>query len=216
MHRWIRKIKTVENTKKSDIMNIERRNRKYKTILDHQKFIDETKYDLTDDEIEALNTYSGSHYTYINLMSRNSNDPIIKRLKENDPKYYKRISDTIEVLEKALNKYSVGEDVILYRGINSEKFYNDIIKKKGKKITEKGFFSVSTNLKIAENFSNNSNSKSVIIEFRVPKETKGIKMNKDLSIFPNETEVLINRNLEYKIIDIIDTEKYRKVIAEIL
>lgn len=115
------------------------------------KALEEELYDkaldvLNDRELKALNAYTGTQHAYINRYERyGSNVPKIAE-------------ENAKIIENALNKITIGEDIVTKRGIDAKaftelmnnssnvnewKFGKDASLLEGKTFVEKGFYSSS-------------------------------------------------------------------------
>ena len=139
---------------------------------------------LLNSEQNALFEYSGTDYGIINRY-------LGDRLLDNDDIEWNQIPQKIKELDKALSKSSLGDDLILYRGVDFGEFKiwqdTDVIKE---------YKSTSISSDILEKFGDGHH-----IIIRAPKQTKGFYLGQH-SNFKSEKEFLMMRNQKYKILSI--------------
>ncbi|OUQ08289.1 hypothetical protein B5E92_04350 [Erysipelatoclostridium sp. An15] len=162
---------------------------------------------LTTKEKEVLTRYTGNLAFQLNT-ALNANR-------------YKKYQDEIDILDKALNKGTIPEDVVLRRKISLD-FYvgkrnyslDDVKQLIGTEETEKGYTSTSFNqfddidFKLRDGF----------IEFDVPKGYKGALYIKSLAYpkYKNQDEVLFARDLKYIIKDVTEENGIYYIKAEVI
>lgn len=162
---------------------------------------------LTTKEKEVLTRYTGNLAFQLNT-ALNANR-------------YKKYKDEIDILDKALNKGTIPEDVVLRRKISLD-FYvgkrnyslDDVKQLIGTEETEKGYTSTSFNqfddidFKLRDGF----------IEFDVPKGYKGALYIKSLAYpkYKNQDEVLFARDLKYIIKDVTEENGIYYIKAEVI
>lgn len=162
---------------------------------------------LTTEEKEVLTRYTGNLAFQLNT-ALNANR-------------YKKYQDEIDILDKALNKGTIPEDVVLRRKISLD-FYvgkrnyslDDVKQLIGTEETEKGYTSTSFNqfddidFKLRDGF----------IEFDVPKGYKGALYIKSLAYpkYKNQDEVLFARDLKYIIKDVTEENGIYYIKAEVI
>lgn len=162
---------------------------------------------LTAEEKEVLTRYTGNLAFQLNT-ALNANR-------------YKKYQDEIDILDKALNKGTIPEDVVLRRKIDLG-FYikkesytlDDVTDLIGTKRTEKGYTSTSFNqFKDINLFGRNG-----FIEFSVPARYKGALYIKSLAYqkFKNQDEVLFARGLSYIIKDVTEENGIYYIKAEVI
>lgn len=106
----------------------------------------------------------------------------------------KRADKSIKILEEALDKSVVGEDIVSYRYFSKWKDMPDWNKMVGKEYVDAGFSSTSI-----KKDTGNFGWKTYHMKISVPKETKGAYVN-SLSKFKNkELELLLQKNTSYYI-----------------
>lgn len=141
---------------------------------------------MLDSEKEAIQKYSGPYYRDINKYLRGVPDIT---------KDTEKIIKIIEEIDRALSRNSLGDDLILYRGVSLEEFES------WKNInTINTYKSTSISREVADDF--NSDYKILI---KAHKDTKGFYLG-DYSEYKSEKEFLLHRNQKYKILNMTDNE----------
>lgn len=140
---------------------------------------------LTQPQQAALKVYKGSGYFAINRELRGLSTPT-----EHNQKIVQRI-------DKALEKQSLGQDLVLYRG-----FTSPAVHKKGLIFRDDGFMSTSLN-------PNSAFSGDTVIRIHAPKGTKGAFIDTKRTynkaagkgeLYTAEHEVLLARKTRYKVV----------------
>ena len=141
---------------------------------------------MLDSEKEAIQKYSGPYYRDINKYLRGVPDIT---------KDTEKIIKMIEEIDRALSRNTLGDDLILYRGVSLEEFES------WKNInTINTYKSTSISREVADDF--NSDYKILI---KAHKDTKGFYLG-DYSEYKSEKEFLLHRNQKYKILNMTDNE----------
>lgn len=148
---------------------------------------------LTDDEIEAMNVYSGSDYRRINEHLRGIKPIRLGGL----------VKKTIPDLVSGLSKGKLEEDMVLFRGASLDIFDNKFLESLtqdpksviGQKFKDEGF--MSTSIMGGSAFKSD-------LSFRIlaPKGTEGVYI-KEFSDFKSENEFLLQKGYEMEIVDVI-------------
>ena len=140
---------------------------------------------LDKDETEGIKDYQGEGYTNINSHLRAPSPGDSEWKKEN-------LNNTIANIDRALNKSTLQEDGLYYRGtrVNLAKKL-----KPGSIFQDRGYVSVSENPYVAESF---SSDRGTIFHIEVPKGTKG----GHISHTSYEQEILLERGTKIQIISL--------------
>ena len=158
------------------------------------------KEKLTQKETLSLYSYTGNSYTRINRQLRG---------KEEKSSY---IQEIISNMDKAMKKASTTADIITYRGLSKKSFEKLEI---GAVIKDKGFTSTTTKTNIAKMFASSSAAKSssepIVMEIKIPKGSRAVSLSR-YTTHKNEDEILIDRDSEYRIVDI----KNSHVVVELI
>lgn len=161
-------------------------------------------------ERDAVKTYTGSTYVQMNKFLR-------------DGVGEKRIENLCNNCEKLLDKTSIAEDTLLYRGMGRRRTLSralDVSKEEletmiadrtliGQTFVEKGF--CSTGVTPGAGW-----DKNVVLEIVAPKGTKGLYVD-PISMHMGEKELLLQRNTTFEIFDFEDsgtTLKLKVLITE--
>ena len=129
---------------------------------------------------------------------------------------FKSDQNIVNSIDKIINKNTIGEDLILYRGTSAEYYYRYTI---GDEITMYNYVSTSLKENKANDFIrsvktyNKQPLKMIII---ANKNTKGIYIGENTLSPENEYEVLLNRNTKYKITNIKDVDGIREMYMEVI
>ena len=161
---------------------------KYKKLTDEeingfQKSSDECYNKLNSDEKEAMYEYALGGYQDVN-------DYLNGKFEG-----YENTQDMIEKIDSSMNKYNLEENVVTYRGTNGDYYNNYSV---GDIIKEKMYYSTSLSYGIAKTFEDDC-SNPIMAEIHVPKGTKSIYIG-DNTDYDFEAELLLSRNLSYKVI----------------
>ena len=163
---------------------------------------------LREDSNEWINRLSSEEIRAIKKYTKNSGDP-------KDDKFYARLNsmlrgdiledDTLkyysDVISGAIAKFELKHDIICYRSVK----HNPVEGMKVGDIYEPKQF-ISTAVSISGVLKGN-----YFITFLTPKGSKGAYIE-PLSKYPKQRELLFDKNLKYKIIDI----NGRKIILEVI
>ncbi|KXY24829.1 ADP-ribosyltransferase [Bacillus sp. FSL K6-0067] len=166
------------------------------------------QYKLTNEEIIAVQKYTGDDYAEINKQLRNGNTSGSK-------------SEQIKLIDKALKKAKTNKEMKVYRYVDERQLgakfgsllqfkdlkldsinkntKNYILEAKklvdkwiGKTLTEKAY--TSTSMSNVKNFSD----RPILFEITIPKGTHAAEV-KSISKYPNEDELLLPKNSKFKI-----------------
>lgn len=145
---------------------------------------EEWSQNLSPREVSAIKAYTKTHYADINEQLRSGTD-------------YKQ-KNRISAIDRALSKSFLKEDLVVYRGFQSNSLVEDIKNGKaiGKEFHDKGFLSTTISPTIVnQNFNSFS---SIFAEVRLLKGTKAAYVEK-ISSIPRDKEVLVQRDLKFVI-----------------
>lgn len=168
---------------------------------------------LSEEEADAVNTYTGSSYRSIN-----------KELRTDSVERHRK---TIDRISSALNKYELKENILTFRGsdmdmlyhLGYEKTYEDMLMfnrgrselndikaaLEGQVLVDKGF--MSTAVVKGSNF-----SKDILFNIEVDKSFKGAAFVKELSEFAHENELLLDKGTGLLIKEVLYDEDDRRWI----
>jgi hypothetical protein len=162
---------------------------------------------------KAIYDYSGNNYGPINSGLRKG----WSDFDNDDVAYYKR---QVAELDKAFKVSTLDADVTLYRATTSRDFgirpLDELQSLVGQKIQDKGFISTSNSDKYIQTGFNTGfmdseqKSRQVVFVIKAPKGSKAIDLTAlDVTANPQEQEILLNRNSNFKI-----TKIYEKEVGE--
>ena len=138
------------------------------------------------EEVAGLNRYAGSTFSRVNNGLR-ANAGDIEKV---------QAKKTVAALDKAIQRGTVPEDVVVYRGINSSTLANKF--SVGDEFQDHGFVSTSLDKKIGEKF-----GKEAVLEITVPKDAKALAFD---SIYKgghmDEHELLLPRGSKFRVTDV--------------
>lgn len=155
---------------------------------------------LTDKQVSAIMSYSGSMYSQINLQLRGLGSK------------NSYASDLVKRLDSVMKSAKTTKDMIVYRGITSSLFSKLEV---GAVLKDAGFGSTTTKQSVAKGFADSStytsnkkgeNANPVIMKVQVPKGSRALSMMK-YSQYKDEEEILIDRNSRYKVISISGSDR---------
>lgn len=155
----------------------------------------DTRTDLSRDELRAVSQYNGAAYREINQTAAGKYDPAFDYTLD-------ELTSQINNLDSVIAKSILNEDVVLYRGLYPH-VAEDLIKAGGRK--NLGFASTTMDPQKTRYYMNlgvaleESNIKYVMVMERKKGQT-------GLFISKTEYEVLLPRNLEYKVTKIVDVD----------
>lgn len=152
---------------------------------------------LTSSEKEAMYEYTMGAYQDVN-------DYLNEKYEG-----FNGINDMIKDIDNSMSKYNLNTDIITFRGTNSNHYSNY---KVGDIFSEKMYYSTSLNKNIAQTFADDKNN-AIIVEIKVPKGTKSIYVG-DNTNYEFEAELLLSRNLSYKVIEKSDKNIILEVVNE--
>lgn len=192
---------TVDNSDESDIIEEE-------TVFEPLS-ADTVVPVLREDSKEWINSLSSEEVRAIKKYTKNSGDP-------KDDKFYARLNsmlrgdipedDTLkyysDVISGAISKFELKHDIICYRSVN----YNPVEGMKVGDIYEPKQF-ISTAVSISGVLKGD-----YFITFLTPKGSKGAYIEL-LSKYPKQRELLFDKNLKYRILEICDNEITLEVIT---
>ena len=181
--KWIDKKEVEERISKSKGIKPKRKYKRADNVIEEKlkkrsEKIWET--DLLGSEQNALYEYSGAHYGVTNRYVRNS------LLQDDDITF---TTQRVKELDRALSRNTLGEDLVLYRGVNQEEYKAWL-----KSDTLDSYKSSSISKYVFNNF---GDGHKIIIH--APKKTKGFYLG-DYSEFKSEKEFLLHRNQKYRIL----------------
>ncbi len=169
---------------------------------------------LTSSEIESRQNSSNKAYKKFNPSEREAIDAYSMGAYQDINDYlngkypdYKIGKEITKDIDNAILKYDLVDDVITYRG-TSKKYYSDL--KVGDEFSLKMYCSTSLNENIAKTFMEDKEN-AIMLEIRVPKRTPSLYIG-DNGAYEFEAELLLGRNLNYKVIDIVND----KIILEVI
>lgn len=145
---------------------------------------------LDGEEKEQLQYYCGEGYRRFNGFLRGKEH----NLTDDD-------IEKVDVLIKALSRYKISNDVIVYRGTNHN-FSMEGIEVGKSVILDKGFMSASFSSDIAKEFDTSNKKDFVFLKIRIPKGKKaGAYVGKHSNLIV-EQEFLLLPNTKFKIVDV--------------
>ncbi len=169
---------------------------------------------------EAAKYYTGVGFVDMNnFMVGRINDIVVDDSEEVRKKILKPIEEKCKLLDEALSKTKLPEDVITYRGIKAkavERLLESGGAVAGNVITNKIFMSSSLDKSVAETFAGKVEqdivgNKKTLIELRLPKGTHAAYVGK-ISDLPDEYEVIIKPGVKFKVLGMKESEKERIVV----
>ena len=153
----------------------------------------------SEEEVLTMKYYQGTGAVQVNKALRNKSYQ--EELRKNDPYRFKQAVDAKLKLDKLMKGHRFTENTIVYRGTEKVKaLFGDEIKI-GQKITDKGFMSTSSDLKVARQFVYGEGD-GVVLKIIAPKGTKGLTPAKVTDVFHGEKETLLDRNLTLEVVDV--------------
>lgn len=162
--------------------------------------------DYTASELEQISEYQNG--VGVNNLLRDSNDPnalsFVKSVAEQrlrDPLYRKQI----EALDSAIDRGSLNEDTVLYRGVKGDLAR---MPDEGETFTDHGYMATSHKEDVAKGFGD------TVLEIHAPKGTKALDVNKALGSKSRYTqdEILLPRGLKLR----VRSKTEKRVVVEVV
>lgn len=175
------------------IINNENNETLYNKMLNNAENV---KNNMPNEQLTAMKHYAGRGFKEIN-------ETLVYGEPKSGYELYNNVNEInydIEQMDEIMKNNTIGENIIAYKGTLNENLENYNI---GDEFELPIYYSTSLKESVAERFATNyglmANKTKAILEIRVPKETKGIYLA-DLYRDTNEWELLLNRNVKYKVI----------------
>ena len=166
-----------------------------------------------------LNDYSSAEAFDMNNLLRKT------KFKPTEPEFISIVRERIEELDTALARApKMTENVLLFRGMDDPRLIAKKGSLKGLKFDDKGFGSYSLNKRVANDFADDQGVNSIVASLRTPKGQRaawvgGREDSKDgraISDHRNESEFVLPRNLNYKIVsETTDSRGRTNIVLEI-
>lgn len=154
---------------------------------------------LTEGERAALDDYLGFDYSDVNNRLRG-----IWPMNED-------VEEKVRLLDGALSRGSVPDDIIVYRGLSSAELHRELSSRVGGIWEERGYTSASLRPYAARQFAGSSTDTAVTMDIKVPKGSRGAFIDSE------EVEILIPRGSRYRIVGTwVDPDTGRHVAAELI
>lgn len=156
---------------------------------------------LSPEEVAAVRQYTGKDFVVMNNALRAG------------PPYPAELKDAIEQTTSALNKGSLSDAVVSYRGMTdaSEKHWNFYQAAVGKTLTDPGFSSTSLDSKVATSYMHRSPT-GIHMEVHLPKGVPGCYAA-TFSKYPSEREYLLPPGMKYKVLSAsVDSTGQRRIV----
>jgi len=141
---------------------------------------------ITEENSYGIESYTADDYTDMNLYQ-------LGLLKDDGLSDLEDIKYKCDECASALSKSTLNEDIIAWKGVESEYYDNYEV---GKVISYPAFHSSSIDF----NSATDAQAKDMIIQFRIPKGTQGAYVANTFGI-KSEDEFTIQRGLNYEVID---------------
>ena len=157
---------------------------------------------LTEEQVEAVKDYTGIYGKDINAYMNGKTSELSDKGEM-----------LIDVLHNTLGKTIVESGGVLYRGSSLGVFGS---KEKsvlsnpqsavGMTLTNKGFMSLTSDIKVAKTFSSPNYGKLILYEMDVPQGAKGLDLSK-LSIFDYEKETLLQDHTSFTVTGVVEDDE---------
>ena len=164
---------------------------------EYQKLFDkEWEGRLDEKEVDAIEHYTtGGYYDISSYLRRGNKRPMYSSLEE--------LESSIEEIDEALERSSIPQDVVVYRGTRTTHFQDVEV---GDVIVDRSFVSTTTDRGLAEEVYVGG-KKSMLVEIKVPKGSKGAAVGSVSMFGSNEREVLLARDTAFRVDSINFTEE---------
>ncbi|MCQ9290695.1 ADP-ribosyltransferase domain-containing protein [Staphylococcus hyicus] len=188
-NKWVSMTRNLTNDVKSVKLNMQKTKGTFEMNEDKLKRLHENGekwgHSLTQDELNAVISYTDVAYKSINAYLNNNSLPIRDEDKA-----------LIPIVSQALSKFELSDPIRVYRGIGEHE-YRDVIKN-GELYSFSSFKSTSVDTKVTEYFSGGEGQGKLLI-VDVPIGTRGAYLE-SISIYPEEQEFLLDRNQKFRIL----------------
>lgn len=192
---WLKQHSVVDTKTSNSDENITYKKLNEKEINELGKSSDICYNKLTKNEKDAMYEYAMGGYQDVNDYLNGKYEG------------FDGINDMINDIDNSMSKYTLEDNVVSYRGTNAKYYENYDI---GNTIKTNMYFSTSLNENIANTFMEDSDN-PLMLEIRIPKGTKSIYIG-DNTHYEFEAELLLARNLNYKIIDKVENKLILEVV----
>lgn len=182
-----------EKTNLENIRNYEKLSEKQ--IKEYQESSDLAYQKFTNLEKNAIDEYSLGAYQDVN-------DYLNGKYPE-----YKYGDDIVSKIDSCMSKYELKDNITTYRG-TYKKYYENL--KVGNEFNLEMYTSTSLNENIAKTFAEDKEN-AIMLEIKVPKKTKCLYIGNN-SAYEFEAELLLARNLKYKVVNISEDRIVLEVI----
>lgn len=160
---------------------------------------------LSTEEDNALARYKGDTFFDVNAILRGTSGG------ELSEEGYEAMERDISLIDSAMNKSRLDDDVTIWRGAGWDVFDEDDLT--GSIITDDGFPSTSLSKRIAE-----SHADGVILKIHATKGSRGLNMERWKGGTRGEAELLLPRNSKFRVVgdNIDDDPDLREIVLELL
>lgn len=201
--------KDIDNSSENGIIKEKKEiKRNYKILDEHnihniQSDSDIVFKNINDDIKESLRDYTTGGYTDINRYLSGQKD-------------YDRKQD-VDNINKAMESFKLKDDMVVFRGTYA-KYYESY--KQGDVFSGNIFYSTSVYEEKARGFYNDikyydyEDNNAILLEIRVPKNTKSLYIGNNTSFDETEGELLLSNKLKYKFIENKDNRIVLEVVNE--
>lgn len=168
------------------------------------------KYEKLSSKLASFNTevLNEDEKTSLFAYTAGKNEAINKYLSGKFQKT-RQLEELVKNIDSSMSKYNLPKDSIVYRG-DSRLVYAEI--KKGDIIKRSTYISTSISKNFSEDYAQKNYANSyMLLEIHVPKGTPCIYVE-DLSILPREKELILSRNLSYKVVELSEN----KIVLEVV
>lgn len=150
---------------------------------------------MTSEERAAIKRYKGVGYTYVNAVATGNGAKLGRLQKEEGERLLPHVASAVE-------KSSLVSDATLYRAVPSYNAQYLEALSQGDTVSMGHFVSTSTKQSEALNFMIGGKGRApegVMITIKAPKGTKGLAADKFGDVNKNESEIILNKGLQYKV-----------------
>jgi hypothetical protein len=164
--------------------------------------------DYTDEELGAMEEYTGAASEVVNQVLRNpaQREEWLREIAENyatDPDYDpdeefspEQIKEMTSTLDRLMDRIPLSEDMLLYRKMGRNTTRRLSALNEGDDFVDPGFMSTSASMDSIHSF---GGSDQPITEIEAPRGSRAVPLG-NLSEIPRENEVLIGRGTTYRVV----------------
>ena len=202
---------------KQELTDIPVNYRKFNNVDDIKRYwkekkgYNEWKDNLSERDIFVIEDYTQNGYKFVNNLLR---EGVQSQLDRGIPQYsIDKNLKIIEDIKDAISDYETEDDLKVFRGIRGSQHFSNTLNPGDITVIDKGFMSTSLDENVTERF---IDDEGVLFEIDIPKGAKVGSYMEDVAFFDNEYEFLLQPSTKFKVKDVINKGKHRRIKLEVL